>query len=109
MTVRDIAKFLNGKVELLSAPIPHGMDVYKEKSLTMSAKRIVCVEFNFCIDKITKFVDLQKIEILSLVDFDAQVLVLTKFYILRRVVSHPKATTLSILGFEFLESKFEIS
>ena len=57
----------------------------------------------------SKFVDLQKIEILSLVDFDAHILVLTKFYILRRVVSHPKTTTLSILSFEFLESKFEIS
>ena len=75
----------------------------------MSAKTIFCVEFNFCIDKISKFADLQKIGILSLVGFDAQVLVLTKFYILRRVVSHPKTTTLSILSFEFLESKFEIS
>ena len=75
----------------------------------MSAKWIFCVEFNFCIDKMSKFVDLQKIEILSLVDFDAQILVLDKFYILRRVVSHPKTTILSILSFEFLESKFEIS
>ncbi len=84
------------------------MIVYKEKSLTMSAKPIFCVEFNFCIDKMSKFVDLQKIKILSLVGFDAQVLVLTKFYILRRVVSHPKAITPSILSFEFLKPKFEI-